>query len=254
MSKTYEKQEAARRYDSARALPQETSAFWMATLRDALPRNWAPGTVLDLGAGTGRFAAALLKAFRCPVVAVEPSEAMLKEGEGLRLRGIIRLQGTAESIPLTAKSVDLVWMSQVLHHLDNETLALQEIRRVLSPGGRLAIRNATKENNLEIEWGRCFPEAEQTDDDRIPARRDVVDLVCGQGFETIVTTTVYQYSASSYREYYEKVSQRGLSGLIAMSDDAFEAGLRRLRDWVDKQPPDKPVNEPVDLFVFRVKR
>ncbi len=254
MSKTYEKEGAARRYDSARALPGETASLWMTRLRDALPRDCVPSKVLDLGAGTGRFAAALREVFRCPVVAVEPSEAMLNEGRGRNLDRVTWCRGTAENIPLDAGSVDLVWLCQVLHHLENDTLALREIRRVLSANGCLAVRNGTKENEADIEWSHCFPEAKQLDDDRLPSRCDVVNLVSGHGFETIATTTIYQYFASSYAKYYNKISQRGLSSLIAISDEAFEAGLRRLRDWVGRQPPDKPVNEPVDLFVFQVKR
>ena len=47
------------------------------------------------------------------------------------------------------------------------------------------------------------------------------------------------------------MSRRGLSGLIEISDDAFEAGLRRFQEWVSTKPKDQPVFEPVDMFVFR---
>lgn len=252
MSKTYEEQDVARRYDSARVLPEATASMWMNRLRDALPRDCLPTKVLDLGAGTGRFVAALHEAFRCPVIAVEPSEAMLNEGRRRNLESVTWLQGTAERIPLDPGSIDLVWMCQVLHHLENHWLAIREIRRVLSANGCLAVRNGTKENDADIEWGHCFPEAKQLDNDRLPTRSEVVELVCAGGFEPILTTTVRQYFASSYAEYYDKISRRGLSSLIAISDEAFRAGLRRLREWVDRQPRDKPVIEPVDFFVFQV--
>jgi ubiquinone/menaquinone biosynthesis C-methylase UbiE len=252
MSRIYDTEGAAKRYDAARSLPQETSALWMATLEAALPRDFSPATILDLGAGTGRFALPLYTAFHCPIHAVEPSAAMLAEGRRNTPESITWHHGSAEDIPLESACVDLVWMSQVFHHLESPGPALHEIRRVLRTGGCLAIRNGTKENNAEIPWMRCFPEAEQIDEARLPSRQAMVDLVIEHGFSTIHTQTVYQYFAASYAEYYEKISCRGLSSLIAISDEAFEAGLRRLRDWVDRQPLDKPVTEPVDLFVFQV--
>lgn len=77
------------------------------------------------------------------------------------------------------------------------------------------------------------------------------ETVCGESFELIARQTFRQFFASSYQEYYQKVGQRGLSSLIAMSDKAFEHGMERFRAWVDAQPRDLPVYEPVDVFVFR---
>ncbi len=59
-------------YDRGRALALEALEGWRATLADWLP----PGgglPVLDLGAGIGLFAAAIVTWFDTPLVAVEPS-------------------------------------------------------------------------------------------------------------------------------------------------------------------------------------
>jgi ubiquinone/menaquinone biosynthesis C-methylase UbiE len=211
-------------------------------------------SILDLGAGTGRFAASLANTFKCRVIAVDPSEAMLEQGKKRGLAGVMWLHGSAEHIPLEDASVDLVWMSQVFHHLRNPPAALEEIRRVLKLAGYLAVRNATRENNVEVEWSRCFPEARQIELARTLPRQDLLGLVCGHGFHIIAAQTVSQVFASSYAEYYDKISQRGLSSLISISDEAFTAGLERLKQWVAQQPADQPVNERVDLFVFRVSQ
>ncbi len=176
----------------------------------------------------------------------------MAEGQRNKAERIAWHRGAAESIPLETDSLDLVWMSQTFHHLDRPDQAFHEIRRVLRPGGCLSIRNGTQENNVEIEWMRCFPDADQIDKGRLPSQQDVVDLVSGHGYVKMSAQTVRQYFAASCDEYFHKISRRGLSSLIAISDEAFEAGLLSLRDWVDRQPPDTPVYEPIDLFVFRV--
>lgn len=250
MSNVYADAEAANRYNAARHLPEETKAFWMNSLKAVLPQAHI-NKCLDLGCGTGRFTATLAAAFGCPVVGVEPSEAMLAVARAEVIPGLEWKQGTAEDIPLENGSVGLVFMSQVFHHLTQPQKALREVHRVLTPEGCLIIRNGTQENNEETEWLQCFPEALEIDRERMLARRALEETVCGQRFDLLDRQTFRQLFAPSYQEYYRKVGQRGLSSLIAIGDAAFEQGMERFREWVDRQPPDQPVYEPVDVFVFR---
>jgi ubiquinone/menaquinone biosynthesis C-methylase UbiE len=160
-------------------------------------------------------------------------------------------QGQAESIPLENQVVDLVFMSQVFHHFTEPQKALQEINRVLTLAGYLAIRNGTREYNKELKWLEFFPEALEIENKRTPSQQELNESVCGGSFELVSKRTIYQLFAASYDEYFEKVSQRGLSALIVISDEAFQSGLQRFQNWVRGQPRSQPVYEPVDLFVFQ---
>ena len=193
----------------------------------------------------------LAETFDCPVVGVEPSEAMLTVAGAEAMPDVEWMLGAAEDIPLENGSVGLVFMSQVFHHLREPQEALREIHRVLTPGGCLIIRNGTEENNEETEWLRCFPEALEIDRRRIPTRRALEETVCRQRFDQITQQTFRQLFAASYEEYYQKVGQRGLSSLLAISDTAFARGMTRFQEWAEKQPSNQPVYEPVDVFVFR---
>jgi SAM-dependent methyltransferase len=253
VSNIYQNKEAAERYDSARELPGETSALWMDKLSSLVPQKFI-SQVLDLGGSIGRFADLLQKVYKCPVITLDPSEAMLKQGLNRSPDSIYWISGSAEYIPLDSGSIDLVWLSQVYHHLENRLLAFQEISRVLKPSCFLAIRNGTRENDSELNWSKCFPEAKLLDARRMPFQRDITRFVCQQGFVLIEVQTIYQLYASSYSEYCDKISQRGLSSLISISDEAFNAGLKKLREWAASQPADQPVYEPVDLFVFQKQK
>jgi len=256
MKNAYLEIETAGRYDAARALPDETKALWLDALKSSIPVRDVR-SVLDLGCGTGRFTRALSEAFGCPAIGVEPSRAMLdvaKEQESTDSSTILWKAGQAEAIPLEAESVDLVFMSQVFHHLVNSRKAFEEIARVLTSGGYLAIRNGTLEHNSELLWLKFFPKAQKIEDDRTPSAQKLQNFVCNespQRFEMISHRVIDQLFAASYAEYYDKISRRALSALIAISDDAFQQGLRQFKKWVSTQPTGVAVYEPVDLFVFR---
>ena len=98
------------------------------------PLRLAPGmAVLDLAAGTGKLTSALA-ADGARVIAVEP----VAEMRAALPEAVTALDGTAESIPLEAGSVDLVTVAQAFHWFDGPA-ALAEIHRVLRPAGRLAV-------------------------------------------------------------------------------------------------------------------
>lgn len=92
--------------------------------------------VVDLGAGTGKFTALLLRT-GAQVTAIEPVAAM-REQLSAALPDVKVLNGTAQAIPLVAHSLDAVVCAQAFHWFANER-ALAEIHRVLRPGGHLGL-------------------------------------------------------------------------------------------------------------------
>jgi SAM-dependent methyltransferase len=89
--------------------------------------------VLDLGCGKGRFAAHLAR-LGAEVVGLDLSAAMLA-----RAAGLDRVRASARRLPFADGVFDAVVAIEVIEHVGAVDAVLDEARRVLRPGGRLAI-------------------------------------------------------------------------------------------------------------------
>jgi len=111
-------------------------------LADVLLRLMPPLVIADLGAGEGTFSQ-LLALHAKRVIAVDNSEKMVEFGSKLartqRLRNLEYRLGDLESVPIADREVDLAFFSQSLHHAPHPERAIAEARRILRPGGRIAI-------------------------------------------------------------------------------------------------------------------
>lgn len=104
-------------------------------LAAALPETLHPARLLDAGCGTG-YALALLQA-RFPgaaSIAIDLSPAMLQQIGA----PCAKLAGDLEHLPLADASIDLYWSSLAVQWCELPRV-LAEARRVLRPGGQLAI-------------------------------------------------------------------------------------------------------------------
>ena len=249
----YDDADIARRYNSARQLPEATLVFWLDKISEHIPADEVH-TIVDVGCGTGRFSAALANTFEADVIGFDPSITMLKEAtSNVSHRRVQFLVGDSEHISLTGSSADLVYLSMVYHHIPDPDSAAREFKRVLRPGGFVCIRNSTLDLLDQVSYLKYFPSAMKYNSHRIPLQRDVINTLQTNGFTLLKHEVVQHQFAATQREYYEKIKLRGLSDLVLLSDVEFEAGLIRMKADIDSNQVSEPVFEPIDLFVFRVE-
>jgi SAM-dependent methyltransferase len=94
-----------------------------------------PGTLLDIGAGRGRFVAQA-RAAGWDADGIEPS---LRGVEGARARGVELQQAGIDDAQVASGSLDAASLWHVLEHLDDPGPALAHIAAWLRPGGLLVV-------------------------------------------------------------------------------------------------------------------
>lgn len=98
-----------------------------------------PGTVLDIGCGTGRLLrAAQLRWPAARLIGVDPTAGMLRVARE-RTPGATFHEGKAEALPLPDASVDLALSTTSFHHWNDHVAGVREVRRVLRPGGHFIL-------------------------------------------------------------------------------------------------------------------
>jgi SAM-dependent methyltransferase len=99
-------------------------------------------TVVDIGAGTGAFAAAIARHCR-RVVAVDVSPAMVDVLRSKPIANVESVLGGFLSYEHTGGPADAVYSRNTLHHLSDfwKVVALHRVRDMLRPGGVLLLRD-----------------------------------------------------------------------------------------------------------------
>jgi len=245
---TYQESDVHRRYDLGRALTSEATDALVELLQGYVtcPVN----LIVDLGSGTGRFTTALSEAFAAHVLGVEPAANMRATAEAKPHPPTVRfVQGEAENIPVDDGVADLVFMSQVLHHLVDSQKALRGIRRVLKSNGNLCVRQTTRENLDSYFYQRFFPAARAVDERRLPSRDGLAALATSCQYRTVAIETLSYEIAPTAAEYVEKIALRTYSDLECIDDVAFREGLAALREYCSAHP-DLPKLAENDVFIF----
>ncbi|MBP9865274.1 MAG: class I SAM-dependent methyltransferase [Candidatus Omnitrophica bacterium] len=123
----------------------------------SFPPSPFPAHVLDLGCGTGELALVLSEA-GFQVTGVDVSKQSLVKAKEIAPAGCF-LEADMTKLPVPDHSMDAVFAMTSLEFCRDKTKALQEIRRVLKPGGffYLEVRNADFVLNVVSgKWKRFF--------------------------------------------------------------------------------------------------
>ena len=190
--------------DLDRIPPEAMESFAGVGHHFGLAKIQAGETVVDLGSGSGMdaFLAAFQTGPTGRVIGVDMTDQQLVKAESLRQReGIQHLQfrsGYLEAIPVEDGTADAVVSNGVINLCPDKAAVFDECRRILKPGGRLAISDIVTGVRLPPAivcnaslWAACIGGAMQVE--------DYQKAIEAAGFrvETLVENPEYRFLSKS---------------------------------------------------------
>jgi ubiquinone/menaquinone biosynthesis C-methylase UbiE len=245
---SYDEQTAGA-YKSAREIPRDGLVEWREAVRRHL--HPCPGmTLVDIGAGTGQFAAAFSDWFDITVVAVEPSAAMRERIP--RSPAIGARPGDAKALPLADGSADAAWLSLVIHHIPDLEAAAREIHRVLRPQAPVLIRQGFPGRLAGVELVRWFPETARVVG-VYPSVADTCDAFAAAGFRREALEPVRETYSTSLSDLLGQLDtlRDADTTMRSLTDDQFLRGKERVRRAVHDATDTEPRSNWLDLLVLR---
>jgi SAM-dependent methyltransferase len=183
--------------------------------------------VLDVGCGTGAFAAALAER-DARVWGVDPSAEMLAKARARRADGasVGFKAGRAEALPFKSGWFDRVVLRLVVHLLDRPA-ALREAARVLVQGGRIVIATFSPEHFGSYWLNELFPDVLAIDRSRFPTPATLAEELEDAGFSAPRVRTLRQRGRLRREHALERIRGRFISTLRLLDESAYTDGLAR---------------------------
>jgi ubiquinone/menaquinone biosynthesis C-methylase UbiE len=154
---SYEKAQAAREFEHWSEAYDRSILQWLLfgpahrAIIDRLRSRYrdCPLTILDVGCGTGIFAARIAAALpRATIWGIDLVEGMLLGGrdrwQTLRKQAM-PVQGDSERLPFADGAFDVVTCANSFHHYPHQDRAVREMCRVLKPGGRVFLLDGCRD-------------------------------------------------------------------------------------------------------------
>lgn len=143
MNKTAHKNAVQEEYSLlAQQYDRKWRRYLKVTLRETLKRIelQSEDHLLDIGCGTGLLLQALAEKYPMATLAgVDPTQSMLDIAKQRLANKAHLKQAWAETLPFESASFDTIVACNMFHYIDEPTLALKEMKRLLKPKGRVVI-------------------------------------------------------------------------------------------------------------------
>jgi len=190
--------------------------------------------ILDLGCGTGRSLRGLAGSLQPnpTCYGLDFSGGMLMQAR--QFDPGYRLVNASAPLPSFAdNSFDLVFCVHAFHHFPNKTQVVQNAYRMLRPGGAFAIVNFDPHQNLDWYVYDFFDGVLNTDLERFSSVTEKEMMLQQAGFRDIQSPMVEHISerfvGNTVFDNNYFLEKNSCSQLILLSDEAYQAGLNRMR-------------------------
>lgn len=189
--------------------------------RAAASVGLGPGDIaVDVGGGRGAHAAEWVK-LGARAVVIDPAAGMAREAASRA--GVSVIRATSQGIPLRDLIAKLMYFHLSIHYGDWRA-AIDEVARVLRPGGECWIWTMGEEHHRASFLTRWFPSVGDIDAVRFPPPEMIADYSRAVGMR-VESGREIEHREMPARVWQAATEARFVSTLQLISDEEFRSGL-----------------------------
>jgi SAM-dependent methyltransferase len=190
--------------------------------------------ILEVGCGTGHWLSILQSAAQ--VYGLDLSLGMLRQASLQKLRRLAC--GQAIQLPFPDQAFDLVFCVNAIHHFGQPRTFISEARRLLKPGGVLAVVGQDPHGRRDSWYGyRYFEGTYETDLNRFPSWETILEWMAATSFDRVEQRLAEQImSLYIGRQVLDDpfLKKESCSQLALLTDEAYADGLDQLNAAIEK--------------------
>ncbi len=221
----------------------------------SLTRDTGAERILEVGCGTGRWLAELQPVIR-QVYGMDLSLGMLQQAKQ-RPESLSLICGHASHLPFPDAGFDLIFCVNAFHHFSQPRAFISEARRLLRPGGALAVMGMDPHAGRD-RWYLYdyFAGTHETDLRRFSSSGTTLDWMVAAGFARVewrvVEHLVGQHVGRAVLE--DPILQKhGTSQLALLTDEEYAAGMGRIKvALTEAEAAGKTLVFPVDICLTMI--
>lgn len=158
--------------------------YWRADYRHVMKEieRFRPASLIDIGCGPGGFLCAVQKRFPdIQLNALDLSEEMVRETQERLGPSAVAIVGDSERMPLESEQYEIVTCNMSIHHYPHAQDAVNEMYRILKPGGTLLLNDMDCASPIRALANWAFPRL-PGGDVKMYTRREITQMIQEAGF------------------------------------------------------------------------
>jgi ubiquinone/menaquinone biosynthesis C-methylase UbiE len=222
---SYDYNKISKLYDDVREADLKTVEFLISTAQ--LHEN---SRVLEIGCGTGNYLRLVQILTKAELWGIDSSQGMLSKARE-KSEGAILIEGDAVELSEIPDSYfDLVYMVDVIHHIQNIYRMFQNIKRVLKKNGRVVVFSDNYQHIRNRLTTKYFPETLEAELKRYQDTPELIQSLSSCGFLQIQEGIIEIGDDSTIGpRLIEIAAKKGYSMFGLISEEAIKTGIERIQ-------------------------
>ena len=191
--------------------------------------------VLDFGCGTGNYLFLLSNKYTCELNGLEPSDGMrqkaIDKNNELRI-----VAGNHENIPFEDNYFDLIYMTDVIHHVPDLNVLFHRLNSKLVKNGLVCILTESYKQ-IESRWyNKYFTSLIENEKKRYPDIADITQSAGNNGFGLYCIDIINHGNEHIVtNEFIRMVEEKNYSMFRQLNDEEYTKGLIELKKDIDQK-------------------